>query len=677
LNTPDDTFMHGRKLREVLTLSGKATVIKPTITEYSYSKTQNLRAGETVLRVVNTTAGFDGQTKVITLEHSLLNGEPLLNRDDNDVEIAYRYDLLARITQETVAPGTPYEASRTYSYALTNAPGQQAQQSAIDVKGVETITWLDGHHRVLSETRRDADALGGDDQAFREIYRAIYNNREQLISETLIDWEGKEAVPLTSLFNYDDWNEQRSVIRPDGVEEHEVTDPIARTTTQWIEGMGKTITSKNLFDKPDSVKRIDLNEQMISEHLYLYDGLGRTAEEYNAASDWTRYEYDAFDRMTRTVLPDGNEVKREYAAHSSEDLPVKISVNGVVLGEQVFDGLDRMIVSITGGRKSVYSFDPGQRQPKSVRRPSGVETTYVYRPELGEEPEQRIALESTAQYEYDPQNARLLRTQEQGNVLVRDYFSTGELKSERREQEGEEPRVMSYQYSRQGRLLAYTDVLEQTQTYKYDTHARVTTTTLGTTSSSFGYNEQGLVKSIETVDGALKLKILLDHDDFGREVLRTFEFGDGLQQTLEQVYDGVDRLTQRVLKQGSEILRDETYVYDPRGRLTEYSCSGSQAPVDPYGKVIQSQLFGFDAQDNLDFVETTFEGGRNASYYEYTNTADPCQLTAITNTYQPDYPDRLEFTYDDNGNLLQDEVGRLLAYDSLSRLISVSATSSA
>ncbi|MFK9082736.1 RHS repeat-associated core domain-containing protein [Pseudomonas neuropathica] len=679
INTPNNPFEHGRKLQDAVTLNGKTTT-----TAYTYSMARNARSGEAVLHTVNTLTGFDGQKKIINLEHSLFNGEPLLNHDDNKVEIAYEYDLLGRVTKETVAPGTPYEASRNYTYSLVNANGQQATQTARDVKGVETITHLDGHNRVIKETRRDADALGGNPQAFRETYKAAYNHLEQLISETVIDWERATDVPLTSLFNYDDWGEQRSVIRPDGVEEHEVTDPIGRTTTQWLDGMGKTVTVNNLFDKPDSVKRIDLGGQTISEHLYHYDGIGRTAEEYDAASNWTRYEYDAFDRMTRTVLPDSNEVERQYAAHSSEDLPVKISVNGSVLGEQGFDGLDRMVVSITGGRKSVYNFDPGQSQPKSVMRPSGVETGYVYRPELGEDPEQRIAVESTAVYTYDAENARLRSTEEVDaagikHSLERQYFSTGEVKSEKREQTGGSPYTMFYEYSRQARLMSYTDVLGQIQTYEYDGFARLVATELGSTRSTFTYDTVGQLKTIDTLDGTQRLKIDLEYDDFGRETLRTFDMGNQVVQTLSQAYDEVDRLTMRSLMQGNQTLRDETYAYDARGRLVDYSCTGSQRPEDPYGKVIKGQVFSFDAQDNLDFVETTFEGGRHAIYFEYSNPQDPCQLTGLSNVLTPPrpgdplYPPRIDFNYDAEGNLLQDEVGRILAYDSLGRLISVSA----
>lgn len=679
IEAPNDPFIHGRKSCDTLTLNGDTTT-----TLYEYSETKNTCTGAPVLQTVSTLIGHDKLLgdqnrlvrKSITFEHSLLNGVPLLSRDDNDVEIAYEYDLLGRVIKETVAPGTDSVASRTYSYWLCNDAGQQARQRAINVKGVETVTWLDGHHRVLKETRQDADALGGDPHAVREIYRASYNHLEQKISETVIDWEREKDVSLTSLFNYDVWGEQCSTIRPDGVEEHEINDPINRITTQWVEGMGKTITSNNLFDKPDSVRRIDLGGMQISEHIYHYDGLGRTAEEFDAAGNWTRYEYDAFDRMTKTILPDSSEVVREYVAHNREDLPIKISVNGQILGEQAFDGLDRMTVSITGGRKSIYSFVSGQRQPASITRPSGTKTEYVYKPELGDEPAQRVSVESTALYEYDSQNARLLRSVELDTTLERRYFSSGELKSEQITRAGHETYVMDYEYSLHGRLLSYTDVLGQTQTYKYDDYARLKSTQLGMLCSTFDYDASGQLIRLETVDDTFdcpqRLCINLEYDEFGRECKRIFDLGAGIFQTLEQRYDEVDRLVQRTLTDDSEVLRDEYYYYDSRSRLDEYKCSGSQVPVDPYGKLIQRQVFIFDAADNITYLETRFEGGENETFYEYGNVADPCQLTALTNSFQPDYPARLEFSYDADGNLVRDEAGRTLTYDSLGRLSSVS-----
>lgn len=194
--------------------------------------------------------------------------------------------------------------------------------------------------------------------------------------------------------------------------------------------------------------------------------------------------------------------------------------------------------------------------------------------------------------------------------------------------------------------------------------------------STFDYDASGQLIRLETVDDTFdcpqRLCINLEYDEFGRECKRIFDLGAGIFQTLEQRYDEVDRLIQRTLTDDSEVLRDEYYYYDSRSRLDEYKCSGSQVPVDPYGKLIQRQVFIFDAADNITYLETRFEGGENETFYEYGNVADPCQLTALTNSFQPDYPARLEFSYDADGNLVRDEAGRTLTYDSLGRLSSVS-----
>ena len=65
---------------------------------------------------------FDAVSQSITEERSLLNGEPLLARDQ-DVDIRYTYDALGRVLSETVAPDTPNAATRTYRYGLVRPAG--------------------------------------------------------------------------------------------------------------------------------------------------------------------------------------------------------------------------------------------------------------------------------------------------------------------------------------------------------------------------------------------------------------------------------------------------------------------------------------------------------------------------------------------------------------------------
>jgi YD repeat-containing protein len=694
INQPGDAFLHGRVEQQTVTMKGH-----DTITEYGYSKLDGPVLEESVLQTVETLTGFDhGQNernvkKVITLQHSLLNGEPLLTRDDNNVQIRYAYDALRRVISETVAPNTKFVATRHYEYKLCAKTGDQAEQWMFDVKNVKTCTKFDGLNRAIYEERDDADNPARADKP-RQIYAAIYDAWGHLVAETEYDWLDQQALALTSSFEYDDWGEQRCITGPDGVKTFEETDPIGTIEHKgpiqrsWREGGGSTPmisgvteTWLNLFEKPVRTERFDLAENGASLHQYLYDGLGRTAKEivgFGEVQRETLYSYDAFDRMIENTLPGGAVVRRSYAAHSAEDLPILISVDNIVLGEQLFDGLNRMVESVTGGRKQVFTFEPGQTQPKTVTTPGGQKIEYGYQPQLGEEPVlRRLPRVGTlggfdeATYDYDEENARLLICEEQGLKLTRDYYSTGELKSESRavkDGENTSEYTMNYQYSRLGRLLGYTDVLRQEQSYEYDPQGRLKETQLGTTVSKFTYDSLGQTATINTSDSGQVVGITLEYDEFGRETLRTFDL-NGVGQTLSQAYNDVDCLTQRTLKEGDTVLRCETYQYDLRGRLTIYECTGTQPPVDPYNKAISKQVFTFDAMDNLTLVMTHFGEEQNRARYWYENP-DKTQLSKVTNNHA-DYPQEILLKYNVDGHLICDEESRTLEYDALGRLIEV------
>ncbi|RMO85438.1 YD repeat protein [Pseudomonas syringae pv. philadelphi] len=689
---PADAFQYGRVRRQTVTMGADKTT-----TDYEYSTLESPAFQQTVLHTVQKVTGFDQTQKVITLEDSLLTGEPLLNRDDNNVEIRYTYDNLRRVLSETVAPGTVYEAARRYEYLLCAAPGQQAEQRLFDVKDVQTVSRFDGLGRVIHEARADAD--NPDDKRtgeLRQTYAAVYDAWGRLAQETEYDWLDQEERALISHFDYDDWGQQRCVTGPDGVKTFEETDPIGSAASQgpiqhsWTESNNlladKSESSEtwlNLFGEPTRSVRLDRRGQPVSVSQYRYDGLGRCVEEINGLpvrERRTAYTFDPFDRGTQTTLPDLSVVRRRYAAHSSEDLPTWIGVDhnnkSYVLGEQVFDGLDRVVRSITGGRERMLSYEPGLLQPKSVNLPSGRQIDYKYLPQLGSEPLQRTQsdgatrLNVTADYQYDFRNARLLHSSEQGEEVSRDYYSTGLLKSEQRTSQGN-PYTMSYRYSRLGLLLSYTDVLSQEQSSHYDAFGRLEWTRLGTVVSTFTYDTFGRTASITTTDSASnhRVAIGLMYDAQGREVQRNFDI-NGVQQQMVQVYNDLDEMTGRTLSEGAVIIRKEDYSYDLCGRLTQYECSGTQPPVDPYGNTISRQVFSFDGLNNLILVTTTFVGGSNRARYFY-DGIDPAQLTRVTNNHST-YPPLINLAYDPDGNLISDEAGRTLSYDPLGRLLEVS-----
>lgn len=690
-------FTHGRLEREITTRNGRQTTI-----DYSYSDTPEKPTTHPVLVTEQVITGFDHgpehhARQKITLQHSLLIGEPLLNRDDNDVEIEYEYDLLRRVTRETVAPGTAYSASRIYRYTLVSSPGGEATQEQVDVKGVSTLSVVDGLNRVVEAKRIDPDFVPqGQAPDYRQTYKAMYDGMGYLIEEVEFDWHRDVEVPLKSTFTYDNWGQLCKTVGPDKVVHHDQVDPIGtperlgpvqRTWSQSEDqalGSGITITFMNLFDKPVRVERFAASGEPYSVHQYFYDGLGRSVREKDAEQNETWFSYDEFNRLVDHTLADGAVVHRDFALHSTGDLPELIQVTRrggsepSVLGLQRFDGLNRLAESTTGGRVRRLEYDPGQRKPKAVITPKKKRIEYTYLPQLGEEPVERRQVEVgiTGSFEYDPQNARLLSCSEHGVAMTRDYFSTGELKTETCSFDGDKPYEMKYVHSSRGKLLSYTDVLGAEQTYSYDEAARLISTTLGMLHSNFKYDGLGRNHFFETIDNSLggsrQLGTHLEFDDFDRETSRTFDYGDATQ-TLIQRYDKADRIIGKLLRQGQELLRREVFDYDELGRLVEYTCSGvdEYLPVDPYGNPIRRQTFRFDAIDNITRVLTEHAQGEVDIVYHFANIADPAQLTGFTVRGMSGQPVEVPLEYDDDGNMVLDEQGRRLAYDALGRLESV------
>ncbi|MFJ2981807.1 sugar-binding protein, partial [Pseudomonas sp. NPDC087039] len=611
-------------------------------------------------------------------------------------------DALQRVTKEIVAPNLPaFKAERTYSYALCATDQDQAGQTRTDVQGVETYTRFDGLNRVVDEKRQDNDFSAG---TVRQLYTTLYDAFGQLLQDVKTDWltaNTTEDLTMTTQYEYDDWGTQRVTVSPDGVRRVSETDPIGTARhrgviiTQWSEPRsgslktGRTIVDQDLFGNPVQIerKRSDGTTRE-SVQVSVHDGLGRLTMKtlgIGSQARITEYGYDAFDRVVKEVLPDKSEVMREYAAHSREDLPVSIKVKDVLsgstfeLGTQTFDGLGRMSESVTGGRKQVFNYQPGMSKPQTVTVHSGEVITYAYEPRHTDQPVSRLLSgdeKRRAQgvsYEYHGQTARLSSCKVGDEaLLVREYYTNGTIKREERPQSGLP--AVQYGYSHLGLLTSFTTVLGQVQTHEYDlSSGQLKKTTIGGLTTTFLYDLLGRLLSFTTAEAGQSLRTALTYDDFGREITRTFTYG-GVTQTLTQTYYDDDALNARELKQSTTPLRSETFVYDRRQRLTDYTCTGSERPQDQYGNSMKSQKFEFDGLDNLRKVTTVHDAGTNVAEYAFAadggKEGDPVQLMLITNSTYPDRSIALE--YDRNGNLIRDEQGRVLEYDGLNRLLSVS-----
>jgi RHS repeat-associated protein len=694
-NDPHDPLLHGRRQRQAVTLNGQTTT-----TDYAYQKLNSTFVGETVLQTTETLTGFDHGVdgkhtqKTVTLEHSLLHGQPLLTRDDNDVQIRYTYDALQRVTSETVAPDTPYTASRTYRYVLSNAPGQQASQEATDVKGVQTCTLFDGLNRVIKEQRQDKDNMtGARAEEFRDTYFATYNELGDLAEEIERDWcsaDSADDLVLLSQYRYDDWGQQQSVTGPDLVTVWEVNDPIKLTQRSWQQSpdqqiSGRITTTLNLFGKPIKTERFDASgEERLSLHEYFYDGQGQCVKEIDVQARTTLYRYDVWARLLNSTLPNQTNITRQYASHSAAELPVALRVIAadeqqppVLAGSQEFDGLHRLTRLTVGPRIENYEYQGSQLQVSRRTTPDGKTLQYSYLPGLTERPTLIQTPEGgLARFDYDRKTARLDSSENDQGHHEFEYDTAGSLKKHRWTVGTGTPWTTLYRHSLSGRQLVRTDVSDIESQYTYGkTTGQLQEVSQGNLSASFEYDTSGRLLRTTCKDKVADTTLITDmeYDDQGREVQRTLRLSGQPSRTLSQTWQSDDRLLTRHLQtEGGRSLLQESFSYDLRGRLELYGCSGDELPKDRHGNEITEQLFSFDELDNIRLCRTTFKDG-SVDMAEFTYAEnDPCQLESVSHSHSSYTLKSAQFSYDRNGHMLNDEQGQRMRYDSQGRLIDVS-----
>ncbi|MEO3726364.1 RHS repeat-associated core domain-containing protein [Pseudomonas syringae] len=657
LNTPQDPLKHGAMKEQSITRNGRKTS-----TEFSYE------LEGTSLRVKSGTRGFDGTLQTHEKVLSTLTGLQLSEVGVDGEHIEHEYDVIGRVVCKTVARGTPYAASTKWAY-LAASKGQPAMMVTTDPAGGEQRVTYDGLERVNTVQEKDCDHPdeNGLTQT-RILYSAIHDAAGHKVQVTLTDWRGGRPYPVITRYQFDDWGEVSKTFHADGRIEHSEVDPVARQQTIWLQGMGKTVTRVNEFGKPLSVESFNLQNKSLGKNVNNHDGFGRTISQTDPAGNTTRYEYDVFDRMIRSVLPDASEVITDYADHSDEALPVGIRVNGKVLGLQTYDGLSRMTESTVGGRKSEAGYEGGFSQPQWYRSADGKKIEFTYLRDLGGLLTQRKAGDLLTTMTYDPFNGQPLTCTENDSERRFTYYPSGRIKAETMTC-GTISKATSYTYSLEGRPITHVDVLGSELRSEYDDHGRLLSTLQGSLKTEFHYNIQtGMLEWTKTEETSNKRQMItrFAYDDIGREISRTFEIKGQPDQTLVSTYTLAGKLAQKVSSRGTQVLRDEKFAYDVRGRLIQYDCSGTRKPRDPYGKEIVQQTFTFDALDNLLTVQTRFPLGVNLTTFSYDNP-DPVQLSAVRHSHV-DYPAAVTLEYDANGRMIKDDQARTLAYDAFGRL---------
>ncbi|QGG75655.1 RHS repeat-associated core domain-containing protein [Pseudomonas syringae] len=714
INQPDTPFLHGRTGKNIESLNGNDTV---TVYEYSKSKSRQLEVPVQLIDI--TTIGFDNARISKQQQQSLLTGQVLLTLEEG-VEIRYVYDVLNRLTKETIAPDSSDEASREYLYTLCSAAGQQAEQVLIDARKVKTRSVLDGLGRAILEERDHIDS--NDLQAMRIIHTAQYNAWNNVQHETDYDWfASQQRFATRNTYAYDDWNVQCVITSDHGVQTHQYYDPIGNEEHKgpvqktWVQSSdakplisGRSETWLNMFGKPDKIKTQNADgEKDLGSQTFLYDGLGRCTEQTDASNHTTLFSYDAWSRMVTTRLPDGSEAHRDYAPHSNTELPIGLKmmhsdgITNTLAGKQAFDGLGRLTLSQAGQRIEQYEYEDGHRQVKTRKTAKGDDISYTYNLALTDQIVSSTAPDDTVGFGYDNVSARLTSATNQQGKRVYAYDAHNQLTKETwKDLQGRTWKTV-HRTSLQGRAMYRTDVEQKDvknsvkgvvkgrikggvkgveTIYRYDDFGRLENVVQGNVEVTILYDTLGQPSEMTTCDQAAGTRLVnrMKYDDQGQEILRTQIAGNHPVRTLEQQWQTDGLMQSRHLQEAGNTLLLETFKYDARGRLTGVIYSGSTLPVHASGRAILKQTFIFDSLDNMIQTTTEFaDASTEMAFFHYGKEDDPdplsrdrCQLLGITYRPPRGTPDPT-FRYDANGNQLDDEHGNRLYYDSQSRLLRV------
>ncbi|OPB43307.1 hypothetical protein A0O28_0104980 [Trichoderma guizhouense] len=400
---------HGRPEKQMSWVSQEKSTTQTWTYEY-------LVSGQ--LKQSITTESFDGISSQDVTDYSLYSGQTLAHIDYTDVHDTFAYDKLNRLLKATTALGTPYETVRQQEYDRLG-DGMGSRLVVTDANGVKTRYILDGLGQLCEVEKQDMDDFSEKNvDVFRMVQKRNYNAQNQCVEMVEIDWllteNGGPLEQRTSkALEYDGWGEVYRTTDSTGVVSISETDPISLTKTEGTEGQGLIKTHRNTLGLITKVELIQKNGRQCSQVEY-----------------FTMFECNGFDRVTRTTWPDSREVTTLYSAQTASAWLESVSIDGLVVGEQSFDGLGRVKRKNVGKRTTTQTYLGNASEPSQVTTHKGYQSSFAYEPALGYALTGVTGDDATDAYEYDPKSgiARLLK----GAYSTQDlkHFSSEFLESE-------------------------------------------------------------------------------------------------------------------------------------------------------------------------------------------------------------------------------------------------------
>jgi len=192
---------------------------------------------------------------------------------------------------------------------------------------------------------------------------------------------------------------------------------------------------------------------------------------------------------------------------------------------------------------------------------------------------------------------------------------------------------------------------------------------------AFAYDSLSrLAQRVTRVDDR-RLAEAFAYDALGRvhELSITTDGATSLKRRISFTWRADGKMSTRIWQDDNRVLRAERMAYDARGRLVAHvitEADEDELPRDEVGNAYIAQSFTYDAIDNLVAARTELLSGEvDVATYEYDGT-DRDRLLRIVHG-RPEYGPPVSFAYDDDGNVVNDGLGRVYGWDGAGRLDSV------
>ncbi|WP_253380742.1 RHS repeat domain-containing protein [unidentified bacterial endosymbiont] len=630
----------------------------------------------------------DGLTQSSTLSKSSYTGRVISVIDNLKNAENYYYDTLGRLNLISHNSGTDYESTSTLTYTLSFSSDYAVSEISTVIRnettGVIKKIFFDGMGRPISTQLNGAD-FNLPDTLF-ETSSIVYDAWGRLSSKDITDvsYDGKAYTYYSSSVHteYDNWGQQKSVVSSEGSAHINYIDPVKRYELSQVKSTDESLilgSTKIEFTPQGTPFRQTVRDKNDNDYAvtdYEYDGLGRLRKVIDPLNHVTSLTYDLFNRVQEKILPNNSVISWTYVPFIPGNTPQTISMNGTVVGSREIDGLGRCKGMTCGGRYESARFTGSEMAPYNTTDAAKNTLNYTWVPELNNAPDTIIGTDINQSFSYDKPTGHLYSAKEQNSRDITFSWYASGLTDEQVFSDNTSADVdIKQSWSLKGLTMGYQDIAGNNIFLGYDQFGRYQTILDPLVSSTVHYDSVGRLIKQECTSDSDQLITELILDDFSREHQRTLSASSGSKLAVTQTFYPNNQLHTRTTTLGEEIVRDETFIYDSCNRLTNYSCNGSNLPVDAYNNAITALDFLLDDFNNITQCNTTLaDGSQDIAIYYFENAQDPCQLTSVTHSLSTLYPQSIALTYDDNGRMKTDEAGRRLTYDSAGRLTSISGS---